>query len=143
MFVLPKQLPKPDPDQGDDAPATVMSWKSTFDFVVYVVTVNVLAVPKTLDLSMILRSVLAPAATRVPIAWFPEKVTMLFPALAGAVIDKEPKVFAPSICFVPAVVDVKLTAPKVNPAPPSKITLVPDEMIVEEPALKVKLEPEY
>lgn len=71
MLVLPPQFPKRVPDHGAEAPAAVMSRKSTSVLVVQVPTVSVLAVPARLpELSTALRN------TR-PVGPLPEQISVV------------------------------------------------------------------
>ena len=68
IFEFPLQLPSLVPDQGEEAPAAVMSRKSTSVFVAYVPTVRVLGVVE-IPLKRIRLTGDAPAATNVVIVW--------------------------------------------------------------------------
>ena len=67
MLVLPKQLPRRVPDQGDDAPATAMSRKSTSVSAATVPTVNVLGVPIVSERTKYLLTEDCPAMVNVPV----------------------------------------------------------------------------
>ena len=113
MLLLRPMLPMRVPDHVPEAPAAVMSEKSTSDIVAKAAAVIVRVVPLTL-LETLTRVVAVPPVPRVRvplIVWLAAIDIGLYPAVAGLVKVRLLKVlFVPvMVMVVVTVVDVKLT----------------------------------
>ena len=109
--MLPKQLPSLVPDQVPDAPAAVISLKSTSDKVAMAAAVIVRDVPIVFENTNIrLTAVLVVPSVKVPLTvWFAEICIKAIPSDDRLLKLKLLNVFAPVVFLVPIPVPVKLT----------------------------------
>jgi hypothetical protein len=112
MLLLFLQLPNLVPVHGEaaEAPAAMMSRKSTSDMAVSVATVSVRCEPTPLDRTKVRVTADAPALkVSVSIVWSALSATDRSPAAAIAACVRTLNVFAPEMVVVPVAVLLKVT----------------------------------